>query len=461
VCRPAINASAAGEHGWPGSPSLRRRPGHDGIRVRAKAKNESVTHLDYTNGAPPAYKPCAYFPRVPLAPLRHLTSINDLTNDEVEQVFTLAEHFLKTLGDRTRIVRSTGAGRGFVLATLFHEPSTRTRLSFESATLRLGGKVISSADPASSSAKKGESLADEVRMVSNYADAIVMRHPRDGAARFAAEYAQVPVINGGDGAHEHPTQTLGDLFTLRREKKKLAGLNVALVGDLTTSRTVHSLVYALARFGANIVPMPAQGMELPAHVDWRLRHEFGCVLKGERGQSYYMPANAGRDPAIAARIDAVYVTRFQAERWKGGAKAYPRVDLKFLRNRKYSRALVLHPLPRVDELDIALDADPRSGYFKQAAYGVPVRMALISLLLGIDGKGLQRFPNGFRRARHKLQDRPARSGIRCPNEKCIIHDPVEHNNSRNKFHVMAPDRLRCFYCETDVEPWRGKRRKAG
>jgi aspartate carbamoyltransferase catalytic subunit len=398
-----------------------------------------------------------------LAPLRHLTSINDLSNDEVEKVFALAERYLKTLGDGPRIVRGMKEGRSFVLATLFHEPSTRTRLSFESATLRLGGRVISSADPAASSAKKGESLADEVRMVSNYADAIVIRHHRDGAARFAAEYAQVPIINGGDGAHEHPTQTIGDLFTLKREKGKLTGLNVALVGDLATSRTVHSLVYALARFGANIVPMPAPGMALPAHVDRRLRGEFGCAVKtsrGRTGEMYYVAASdAARDQKVEARIDAVYVTRFQAERWKGGAKNYPRVDPKFLRDRRYGRAAVLHPLPRVDELAIAVDNDRRSAYFRQAAYMVPVRMALAALLLGLDGDGWQRFPSGFRKSPHKILERPANAAARCTNKKCIVHDPAERLHARNKFHVMAPRRLRCFYCETDIEA--GPKRKNG
>ena len=210
-------------------------------------------------------------------PLRHLTSINDLSNDEIEGVFNLAAGFLHELSDSAlpyRIAHSTDLATGRVLAALFYEPSTRTRLSFESAMLRLGGKNISSADPATSSAAKGESLADAVRIVENYADIIVIRHPRDGAAKLAAEYAGVPIVNGGDGAHEHPTQTLCDLFTLKQEYKQLVGLNVAVQGDLKGSRTIHSFVYALARFGANIILMPAKGMSLPAHVERRLRDEF-------------------------------------------------------------------------------------------------------------------------------------------------------------------------------------------
>ena len=175
-----------------------------------------------------------------------------------------------------RIGSSARDGSGRILASLFYEPSTRTRLSFESAMLRLGGQFITSADPATSSVAKGESLADTVRVISNYSDVIVLRHPRDGAARLAAEYATVPVINGGDGAHEHPTQTLCDLFTLRKENKQLRDLNVVISGDLKGSRTIHSFVYALARFGANIMTMPAKGMGLPHHVDVRLQEEFNC-----------------------------------------------------------------------------------------------------------------------------------------------------------------------------------------
>src|SRR6201997_4958149 len=214
-------------------------------------------------------------------PTRHIISINDLTNKEIETVFEVAQGFLKELADghiSYRIGRSTDIASKFILASLFYEPSTRTRLSFESAMLRLGGVNITSADPAVSSAAKGESLADTIRGNSNYADIVVIRHPRDGAARLAAEYAQIPVINGGDGSHEHPTQTLCDLFTLKKKNRHLKNLKVAISGDLRGSRTIHSFVYALPRIGANIMPLPAKGMGLPAHVDRRLREEFGCQI---------------------------------------------------------------------------------------------------------------------------------------------------------------------------------------
>src|ERR1700716_2034250 len=221
------------------------------------------------------------------ASTRHLVSINDLTNSEIECVFDVAQAYLDELGDRQlkyRIGRGKRVAPDSILATLFFEPSTRTRLSFESAMLRLGADIITSADPATSSTAKGESLADSVRVISNYADIMVIRHPRDGAARLAAEYSTIPVINGGDGSHEHPTQTLCDLFTLKRKNRKLKNLKVAIAGDLKGSRTVHSFVYALARFGAIIDPMPAPGMDLPAHVARRLREQNRCEMVSKHGE---------------------------------------------------------------------------------------------------------------------------------------------------------------------------------
>src|SRR4051794_40507483 len=280
---------------------------------------------------------------------RHIVSINDLTDREIETVFDVAQSFLRELPDSHfpyRIGRSTKIASDCILASLFYEPSTRTRLSFESAMLRLGGETITSADPATSSAAKGESIADSVRVIANYADVIVIRHPRDGAARLAADYSPIPVINGGDGSHEHPTQTLCDLFTLKQKNKRLKNLKVAISGDLKGSRTIHSFVYALARFGATIMPMPAKGMELPAHVDQRLREEFRCHMvpasKGDDDPAtdalYVTPdephqqslfagpeidADLGRDLGMVdKKVDAVYVTRLQKERWTEKDQAY-------------------------------------------------------------------------------------------------------------------------------------------
>src|SRR5437762_2173584 len=215
------------------------------------------------------------------------------SDKDIETIRALAQSFLTESPDPHypyRIGGSTKLASNFILASLFYEPSTRTRLSFESAMLRLGGEVITSADPATSSAAKGESLADSVRVIANYADIMVIRHPRDGAARLAADYSPIPVINGGDGSHDHPTQTLCDLFTLTKKNKQLKNLKVAISGDLRGSRTIHSFVYALARFGATIMPMPAKGMALPDHVSRRLREEFGCQMVSVQ--------KSGGDPSI-------------------------------------------------------------------------------------------------------------------------------------------------------------------
>jgi aspartate carbamoyltransferase catalytic subunit len=425
-------------------------------------------------------------PTKSLPATRHVISINDLTSGEIETVFDAAQSYLKDLPDPHfphRIGRSTDVASNHILASLFYEPSTRTRLSFESAMLRLGGTFITSADPATSSAAKGESLADSVRVIANYADIMVIRHPRDGAAQLAAEYSPIPVINGGDGSHEHPTQTLCDLFTLKRKNKRLKNLKVAIAGDLKGSRTIHSFVYALARFGADIVPMPAQGMELPPHVDRRLREEFHCNFHPGHGSidalyrtpdEPHQPAlfsgpefelsldagNGGTEAdqaALQKKIDAVYVTRFQKERWAETREGYPKIDAKFLKEPKYAHASVLHPLPRVDELDASLDTDTRAVYFEQAAYGVPVRMALISLLLGLHtGKSLRKYKGGFEKPAFQVYDQPLRLGIRCANPNCIVHDPKETPYVRNRFYVVpdadqADCRLRCKYCETDID----------
>jgi aspartate carbamoyltransferase catalytic subunit len=410
---------------------------------------------------------------------RHIVSINDLTNKEIETVFQVASGFLKELADDNipyRIGRGSNIASKYILASLFYEPSTRTRLSFESAMLRLGGDKITSADPAASSAAKGESLADTIRVTSNYADVIVIRHPRDGAARLAAEYANIPVINGGDGAHEHPTQTLCDLFTLRSKHKGLKNMKVAIAGDLKGSRTIHSFVYALARFGAIIDPLPAPGMELPAHVDRRLRHEFHCRMISKSPEqadgsidALYVTADQPHQLSLYAepeidyrlllqqKIDALYVTRFQKERWAGKDRPYPKIDAKFLGDAKYSQASVMHPLPRVNELDAAFDTDRRAIYFRQAAYGVPVRMALISLLLHLHkSKSLHKFVGGFAKPEHPVYMQPIGTGIHCANPNCITRDPAESQYAANKFYVVEreqaqPAFLRCLYCETDIE----------
>ena len=321
----------------------------------------------------------------------------------------------------------TDLADGQILATLFNEPSTRTRLSFESAMFRLGGSVTSVQDGRSSSSAKGETLADTVRVVDTYSDVIVIRHPWEGAAQIAADFAEVPVINAGDGAHEHPTQTLCDLYTLRAGQRKkdpqsadiplkelLNEMTIVLCGDLRHGRTVHSLVYALARFGARIIPLPAaEEFDFPEHVRRRLARDYNCfpLAKKDLPENASLPADVlyftpekphqlslwqpdATDFEIRLSkkeqqslkgikdVDVFYATRLQAERKADGSEVdYPIVDSAFLKQKPYRHSRVMHPLPRVDELGYDIDRDERGIYFQQAAYGVPVRMALMAALL--------------------------------------------------------------------------------
>lgn len=414
---------------------------------------------------------------------RDIITINDLSNREIEEVFDLADRFLAEMAtDKPYQIRGRLAmANRHLMTCLFFEPSTRTRFSFESAMVRLGGTVLGTVDPLTSSAAKGESILDTGRVMENYADLIVLRHPNEGAARALADHIDVPVINGGDGRHEHPTQTLCDLFTLRRENKTLKDLNVLLVGDLKNGRTVHSLVYALARFKANIITMPAKGLELPETVNRRLRDEFGSTpmprdavfdsAHKDRHPAaaidvvYVAPGSAlqqqmakgkiriegdweGLNDALAFNFDVCYVTRLQGERLSPGYAAaanYPVIDSAFLREREFADTRVLHPLPRVDELGTDLDSDPRAVYFKQAAYGVPVRMALIAKVLGLEP---------FQRASESAAGYPLLPGddeLTCANERCASRLPSEHAQIRPKFWIVKdkPRLLRCYYCETE------------
>src|ERR1700684_4327837 len=319
-----------------------------------------------------------------------VVSIEDLETSDIERIFALADGF----ADQVERGEQITTAAGLIMATLFYEPSTRTRLSFESSMHRLGGAVISSADMQASSAAKGESLADTVRVVAGYADLIVLRHPHDGAARVAAEYAPCPVLNAGDGSREHPTQTLCDLYILRKKKGHLKGLTVALCGDLKFGRTVHSLIYALARFGANIVAVPSSGMDVPDYVLERLAAErnysFSTVtmdeLKSLAGglDALYLTPSAPHQMALftgdalrqipaadpPANLDAFYVTRLQKERMSGneaGIADYVRFDARALGTSRTHEAVVMHPLPRTSELAYELGADPRAGFFGEGA----------------------------------------------------------------------------------------------
>ena len=397
---------------------------------------------------------------------RNFISIADLTNDEIEQIFELADSAQKLRNDKV--------ADGQIMATLFYEPSTRTRLSFESAIQRLGGSVISCSDMQASSTAKGETVADTAKVVSSYADVLVVRHYWDGAVQAMAEHADVPVINAGDGGHEHPSQTLCDLYTLQKEKGALKGLTVVICGDLKNGRTIHSLAFALARFGANIVTLAANGMELPQYVLERIEREYGYSLAPvasddlsavvtETDALYLTPKQPHQlalftevDSAIQSRLssmvsglryDAFYMTRKQKERMKEGTTGgtYPTIGPRFLREQRFKDTVVMHPLPRVDELSPEVDKDRRGIYFKQAAHGVPVRMALLKFLF--DQLEKKRIPA---RKNKSWYESPERLGPQCSNANCItVREP---GSTRARFDLLFSGSgrtlvLRCLYCD--------------
>ncbi|MFC1898766.1 aspartate carbamoyltransferase catalytic subunit [Chloroflexota bacterium] len=405
----------------------------------------------------------------------NLVTIDDLSNGEIEGIFSLASEMSDAMPEQF------GICRGKIMASLFFEPSTRTRLSFEAAMHRLGGSVITAADIGTTSLAKRESIADMARIVGSYADIIVVRHPWEGAASVIAEYAGIPVINAGDGGHEHPTQTLCDLYTIKKEKETIKGLKITLCGDLKHGRTIHSLTYALARFGATIHFRPSPGLELPDYVIRKLITEYGGELKRAENLNqttkenllpldaiYITPSSPHQlammpdvsvQVELEAGVDALYVTRLQTERLAGGTgeqkakENYQVVDKNLLNHKEFKETLVMHPLPRVDELAYELDTDPRSMYFKQAARGVPIRMALISLLLGIRDISTPEedvsSPPGIN---HPVYERG--SDIKCHNPKCVSVQKTEVNYIKPKFKIVSDNPLiiRCIYCEHEFEP---------
>ena len=301
---------------------------------------------------------------------RDILSIRDLSRADIELVLRTARKMVPIAAGK----RTSRALDGKILSTLFFEPSTRTRLSFESAMHRLGGRVLGFSSTEGTSIQKGETLADTIRMVESYSDAIVVRHPQEGAARLAAEFTERPVINAGDGAGQHPTQTLLDLYTIWDEKGGFEGRNIALVGDLKYGRTVHSLTYALTDFGANLTFVSPPTLEMPREIVEHVK-EKGLPLKITH-----------RLEDVIRDADVLYVTRIQKERfpdpqeYEKVAGVY-RIDANGLREAKRD-LIIMHPLPRVMEIAPDVDRTTHAIYFKQAGNGVPVRMALLQLILG-------------------------------------------------------------------------------
>jgi len=295
----------------------------------------------------------------------------DFTTTELDRLFDLANDIEANPQKYARICS------GKIMATCFYEPSTRTRLSFESAMVRLGGTVVGFSDASSSSASKGESVSDTIRVISCYADICAMRHPKEGAPMVAAEKSGIPVINAGDGGHQHPTQTLTDLLTIRSMKGRLKDFTIGLCGDLKFGRTVHSLIHALIRYpGIHFLFISPEELRVPDYITELLKSQnipYEEVIKLED---------------VMPRIDMLYMTRVQKERFFNEEDYVRLKDFYILDADKMKPAkkdmLVLHPLPRVNEISVEVDKDPRAAYFKQAQYGVYVRMALILTLLEME-----------------------------------------------------------------------------
>lgn len=302
---------------------------------------------------------------------RHLIDPMDFTKEEIQEIFTLAKEIVNTPEKYRKVCE------GKLLAALFYEPSTRTRLSFEAAMLRLGGQVIGFSEPNSSSVAKGESIADTIRTVSSYADIAVMRHPKEGAPRLASMYSEIPVINAGDGGHQHPTQTLTDLLTIQMAKGDLSGHTIGLCGDLKFGRTVHSLVKAMSRYPNNkFILISPKELRAPDY-----------VIKEALEKNNIEYKEVEEIEGVIGELDILYMTRVQRERFFN-EEDYIRLKDSFILDEEKMRnakkdMIVLHPLPRVNEIAYEIDKDPRAYYFKQAKYGMYVRMALIAKLLGV------------------------------------------------------------------------------
>ena len=360
--------------------------------------------------------------------MRHLIDPTDLSVAETEQIVALAEDIIANRA------KYSEACKGKKLATLFYEPSTRTRLSFTSAMLELGGTVIGFSDANSSSVSKGETVADTVRVIRCFADIIAMRHFKEGAPLVASQYAGIPVINAGDGSHAHPTQTLTDLLTIKREKGRFDHLTIGFCGDLKFGRTVHSLIKALSRYeGIRVILISPEELRLPDYMLQEMSANSKLEFHEVRTMEEVMP-----------ELDILYMTRVQRERFDDPAVYEALKDTYILDAEKMKLAkknmAVLHPLPRVNEIAVEVDKDPRAAYFREVENGKFMRMALICKLFEWENKRMEN-PQLV-----GVEENPA--GVKCPNKRCIC-------NSENVPQLMRPvegeeGAYRCAYCETLV-----------
>ena len=359
--------------------------------------------------------------------MKSVIDITDISGEELDKIIKTAYDIIKSPA------KYSEKCRGKKLATLFFEPSTRTRLSFEAAMYELGGNVIGFSDADSSSVVKGESLADTAKVIGCYADVIAMRHPKDGAALLASMHAGVPLINAGDGAHCHPTQTLADLLTIYRAKGGFDGITVGFCGDLKFGRTVHSLINALARYkGVKAVLISPPELKLPDYI------KEGVMARA--GMEY---EEAGSIEEAISRLDVLYMTRIQRERF-GDSDGITALDEAFKLNAAKMKSAksdmcVLHPLPRVDEIDTDVDGDPRAKYFEQVKNGKYMRMSLILHLLEHADKECADY----------VSDAP---GLICRNERCITHS---ERTAKQLFTRCGNGVYKCLYCESEQHTSKG------
>ena len=350
---------------------------------------------------------------------QHLIDLNDYPVSWWKKVVELGEKIYRSPADYAHVCN------GKIMATLFYEPSTRTQMSFQTAMIRLGGQIIGFDNPANSSVAKGESIKDTTKIVSNYADVLVMRHPVAGATKAASLTADCPVINAGDGGHLHPTQTLTDLLTLKIEKNTLSGLTIGMCGDLLNGRTVHSLCKALSQFENNkFVFISTRELRMPAYIK--------DIIKASG--SHYEEVDTIEE--VIGRLDVLYMTRIQQERFASREEYLAQKNTYVLDRKKMLIAkkdmIVLHPLPRVDEITVEVDDDARAMYFKQAKYGVYVRMALITIILS------EKKPSETLKGK-------VYGGVRCSNPRCITN----HEEYLPKSFRSSGDEtlLECEYCD--------------
>ena len=356
--------------------------------------------------------------------MKHLIDIKDLTVNEIGELIEVAKDII------ANPEKYSEKCKGKILATLFFEPSTRTRLSFESAMLKLGGNVLGFSEASSSSTAKGESVSDTIKVVGGYSDIIVMRHPKEGAPVIACEKSAVPVINAGDGGHNHPTQTLTDLLTISSEKGRLDNLNIGICGDLKFGRTVHSLITAMARYkNIKFVLISPEELKVPEYLKEEVLDKNNIEYCETADLEKYMD-----------QLDILYMTRIQKERFSNEEEYLKLKDSYILDEDKIKNAksdlCIMHPLPRVNEISVKIDKDSRACYFKQAEYGKFIRMALILKLLNKK--------NGSVSIENNME---VRKDIKCNNQRCITSIEQE---LEQVFILTDKEKevYRCKYCES-------------